>query len=351
MGTAAGLREVRLATRCTAVAPAVRATALWGMVMLRVLPVVFLMFCGAGVCMGQQGACTVVASVVKGLPSHPLRPMTLPKGAFGSPPALWVPARGLSPAAFTVRDGHHRVAVLSVEADAGPRLIVFVVVLDKEWATAEHGGLADTPGIAVKAILSEARPEDSFALVKVGGQRLAVPFGSSPTALLASIKRLSPSRTQVVRGDDVVAALLEAATWFGTPQAGDAIIFIGDVFRNWSRARASKARTALVSRGIRLFSLGGGINVGTCFNCGYSLSPGAALAEATGGAWQGIGYQGPEAGDENRWLWQNEAKSVYDMATSGYILRLPETGPHMRIELAPGVVAGLNYPTPLPVCP
>ena len=91
--------------------------------------------------------------------------------------------------------------------------------------------------------------------------------------------------------------------------------------------------------------------------CIESLSPDGVLVEETGGAWESIGSDGPDAVDENVRLWQNEAKALYDMATSTYALRLSKTGPHLKIELSPEARSRLqwppriSYPSPLPVCP
>lgn len=326
--------------------------------MLRVSARVLLMLWAVSASLAQQPPCTVLANVVTEQLPYALIvfPSIPPTKGYGFPPELWLPARGLSPESFIVRDGRHRVPVLSVETYTGPRRIVLVVVFDRGLATAEHGGLIDRPRIALGGILSKARAEDSFALL-TAWPHIAVPFGSSPTALRASIHDLSPSTAQFGRKDDVLDTILEAASWFGSPEKGDSILVIGGF--GGPRAKTSQVRHTLAGRGIRLFDLGAGMSDGSCTDwllCGYSLSPDGTLAEDTGGGWEPVGYLGPKAADENVWLWQTEAKTLYDMATFAYVLRLAKTGPHVKIELSGEALSRLHrprlsYPRPLPVCP
>src|SRR5512143_1656517 len=81
----------------------------------------------------QQPSCTVVANVVTEQPSPAASviPSLIPGANL--PPDLWLPARGLSPESFVAREGRHRVPVLSVEMDTGPRRILFVVAFGNDW--------------------------------------------------------------------------------------------------------------------------------------------------------------------------------------------------------------------------
>jgi hypothetical protein len=281
--------------------------------------------------------------------------------------------RGLSRDSFIARDGKRPVPVLSVDEDTGPRRIALVVMLDKRWRTEFHGGLAEAPRTAASAVLSNARPEDSFALLTAPGPRIAVPFGAATSELRARTTQLLPSQTPLGRAQAVLNALVEAADWFGRPQTGDSILLIGG-FRRASRARVSQVGKILVSRGVRVFVFGGASDLVDCLDtlC-IEQTPDVTLAVATGGANQEMGYAGPKHPDESLRLWQNEAKSLYDIATLAYIVRLPSTGPRMRVGLSldPGVLtypsalppdlaaalskasvgAHLTYPRPLPVCP
>jgi hypothetical protein len=295
---------------------------------------------------------------------HPLKPL-LPGGSY-LPAWLYVPERRLPPNSFIAHDGvFHHVPILSVEPEEGPRRIVFLEMFGKEWrryARQWQGQAADTLWPELAAVLSAARPEDSFALLAVGGPRVEVPFGSSRAALRAAIEAMSHSDPRGPDGPDLFEGLLQAATWFGSPQTGDSIFEFGGVRRwRWDKARASQVRIALVSRGIRLFSLGGAYE--ECGSCdetgplsGTRESPLLRLCKETGGSWETIGYLGPNAHDEMLWEWQNAAKSLYEMATFAYILRLARTGPHVTIQLQDNLrrlpwLLELTYPRPLPVCP
>lgn len=288
----------------------------------------------------QAPGCTVVAGVISSQYGH-----------YGT--VLWEPRHGVSLESFVARDGRQRLPVWSVREDMGPRRIALVLVFDRGWATAEHGAFSEALRSAAEAIFDRARPEDSLALLTAVGPRIAVPFGSAPGVLRAAVTRLSPSPTPLGRADSVLNALLEAADWFGAPEPGDAILLIGG-FPRASRGRVAQARRVLVGRGIRLFLFGGGITAGCDFLDCYSVSPDLGLAWGTGGTHEEVGFDGAGNPDENLRLWQDEAEALYDMAASEYILRLPRTGPHVRIELSrdgahtPGHVI---YAMPLPVCP
>jgi len=327
--------------------------------MLRCFAVVLLLVSTSRIAPAQQAPCNVPVNVAAEKLSYPV-PTRFHAAKWGFPPELWLPARGLRPEDFVVRDGHHSVPVLSVETETGPRRVVFVVAYGRGGAAATQPLSIDAgpAGAQINVILSNARPEDSFGLLNAWGPHLSVPLGSSLDALRQVLRVLSPGAGRP-QGDAVLDALREVSGWFGAPQAGDSIFLVGGS-EHWPRGRTSQVCSALVSRGIRLFVLGAWASAGECeawLPCLESLSPDGTLAEETGGGWESIGYRGPNAADENVWLWQNEAKSLYDMATSSYVLRLPKAGPHLKIELSPEGLSHLqwppriSYPRPLPVCP
>ncbi len=307
--------------------------------MTRVCVGLLLLISAVRIALAQQAPCKVAVNVAAENLSYPVRPITFPSTKWGFPPELWLPARGLRPEDFVVRDGHHSVPVLSVETETGPRRVVFVVAYGRGGAAATQtlSVNAGPAGVQINTVLSSARPEDSFALLNAWGPRLGVPFGSSRDAVLEALRVLSPGAGRP-QGEAVLDALREASDLFGAPQAGDSIFLVGGS-EHWPRSRASQVRSALVSRGIRLFVLGAWMTEGdechAWVGCGEWVSPDGALAEETGGGWESIGYEGPDAADQNILLWQNEAKALYDMATSTYVLRLPKVGPHLKIELSP----------------
>jgi hypothetical protein len=151
---------------------------------------------------------------------------------------------------------------------------------------------------------------------------------------------------------------LEATTWFGPPQTGDSIFQLGSIRRwRWDKAKASQLRSALLSRGVRLFSLGGAYQNfgGDPAVYGVQDSPLLTLCLDSGGGWETIGYlgPGPTTRDEVLRGWQDAAKTLYETATFAYVLHLPRTGPHVTIHLTLAATrwAQLSYPNPLPVCP
>jgi hypothetical protein len=224
------------------------------------------------------------------------------------------------------------------------------------------GRIQGTPS-ELTAVLSAARPQDSFALLAVGGPRLEVRFGSSRDALRAGIEALSHPDPDGPEGPDLFDGLLEATTWFGSPQTGDSIFEFGGIRRwRWDRGKASQIRSALASRGIRLFSLGGAYQMfgGDPADpaTGVQDSPFLTLCLESGGGWETIGYlgPGPKARDDMLWEWNDAAKALYELATFAYVLHLPRTGPHVKIQLTMEALGlpgwpRLSYPSPLPVCP
>lgn len=317
----------------------------------------FLIISAGGAARAQKAPCTVIGTVVRGLMPSPPQPVPVDGKYYPSP--LGIPERRLPSEAFTAHEGFfHHVPILSVEQDNGPRRVVLIKTFSDDWRTLPAAGRGGPPELA--AVLSVARPEDSFALLAVGGPRIVVPFGSSRAELREAVESLSRPDPNSPEGPDFLDGLIEAAKLFGSPQIGDSILEFGDVRRwSWDKQRASQVRTALVSRGIRLFSAGGVYEIpgpGTDLNVDGDATPLAKLCGATGGGTESAGYLGPKARDEMLREWQEAAKSLYDQATFVYIFRLTKTGPRVQIQLTPAAkrLEGwpfLSYPNPLPVCP
>jgi hypothetical protein len=278
-----------------------------------------------------------------------------PLPGLGASVPLWEPAHKLPPGAFTAHDEHRPIPVLSAEVNRGPRRILLLADNGKKIRVAAR----DIEIEAIKTVLCNARPEDSIALLTAGGPRVAVPFGSSRQAIELALKGLRQPAQRRPQGDRVSGELLEAAKSFGTPQEGDAIILFA---RTLTGSRRAEVRSALTSRGIRLFCLGLGamLESGTLasFEAGYSINALVTLSEETGGGWEQAGplpHRGP-ATDANLQVARKEARDLYEMATTLYILRLERTGPHVFIEPSPEVIdqipwARVLYPRPLPKCP
>jgi len=319
--------------------------------------------------LGQGGPCKVLVTVGTVLePSPGSSPYSRHPPRYPLP-SLAVPVHGLSADSFIAYDGRDPLPVLSVAPDDSARRFVIVPVLwpgtAQRWSKrgpalaggAEHGAMAEPITTAVRAILDKARPQDSFGLLCAVGPPCSAPLGSARPALQASLSQFaqaylsqrSPSHTKVGR-DVVLDAIDEAAGWFGPPQPGDAILLIGGFYRA-SRSKMRRVRVTLASRGIKLFLFGGG----TYFEFStlpmlYQNSPDLDLAIRTDGSNEEVGFAGPDATDENLWLWRTEAEALYDTATSGYVLLLPKTGPNVHIGVR-GIEASVGHVHPLPVCP
>jgi hypothetical protein len=310
----------------------------------------------------RQAACTVVATVERALLPQPWKPLVSGSPYLAAP--LGVPERHLSADAFVAHMGLlHHVPILSVETDDGARRIVLMVTFGPGWreAAARPQRKADewlTPVLWMEPILSAPRAEDSFALLVVGGPRVQVPFGSSRADLLRGVEATLHPDPTAPDGPDLLDGLLQAASWFGSPQIGDSILQFGFVAQKpWDKTRASRLRSILISQGIRLFTLGGAYFMqGTCselWDCGTWESPFTHLCRDTGGGSEEIGYLGPKGHDEMLWESRSAAKALYDLATFVYVLRLPRTDPRLKIYLTTPTLTGplLHYPSPLPVCP
>jgi hypothetical protein len=266
----------------------------------------------------------------------------------------------LPPEAFAAYEqGSHEldaVHIISVERESGPRRIAMVAGGMRLQTDAGQPMLLAVP-VAMERILSEARPQDSFALLAVGGPPVDLRFGASRDKIRAAVEQVRACRQWKRGGKGVLDALLEAASWFGAPKAGDSIMFFGGPPDDGA-SRTSQLRAALTNRHIRLlvFSGAASATTGGDLVSGSWERPLGRVCEQTGGWWQYVGYAGRKAADENLQLWQTEGESMYEMATSVYTLQLERTGPRVVIALSPqfrkqvpgGVVI---YPRPLPVCP
>jgi hypothetical protein len=316
----------------------------------------------AGVAGAQQPPCVVVATTKGAFMPEPLLRAAAP-GHIREPLIMAVPH--LPPQVFVAREGRsHKIPIESVQSDEGPRRIVFVETFGSGWrefARQPRGGAKDFgfPGAELTAILSVARPQDSFALLSIGGPRVEVRFGSSQEALRAGIQAVSHPDPDAQEGPDLFDGLSQVASWFGAPQIGDSILEIGSVRRwRWDKSKAARLRTTLVDRGIRIFTLGGAYYTeGSCselWDCGSWESPFTVLVGDTGGQAQDISDLGAKAVDAMRWQWQEAAKGMYEEIKFAYVIRLQRTGPRVKIEAMLGanwLGVGLSYPKPLPVCP
>ncbi len=277
----------------------------------------------------------------------------VPRYYYATPP-LWALVTGLPPEAFVAIEGKHPISVLAAEPRCGPLRVVFVVENGRRVTAAQR----QVEAAALKSILSVSRRDDSFAFLSTAAPRLALPLGSSGKAIENAFEHLTEPAHRGPKDDGVSSALLQAARSFGTPQEGDAIILLA---RTLTGNRRAEVRSALTSRGIRLFSLALGAMVETDWGwpgSGELVSPLATLSEETGGGWEQVGplAHKDRVTDTRLHAARRYARKLYEMATTYYTLRLERTGPRVVIGLSPRTLdqmpwARVLYPKPLPVCP
>jgi hypothetical protein len=125
--------------------------------------------------------------------------------------------RDINADAFVARRGTESLAIRSVNLDAGPRRIVFVV---------ENGKNVNTAGRRVEAavlrgIVDNARTTDSFSLLTAMGPRREVPLDATREAVLSAIDELSSPAKGSSQARPILDSVLEAATWLQPAQPGD----------------------------------------------------------------------------------------------------------------------------------
>jgi hypothetical protein len=89
---------------------------------------------------------------------------------------VWAEAANLPEQPFAAYDKHGPVRVATAEIHRGTRRIVFLVEEDERVAVAAR----QVEVAALKAVLSSARPEDSFAVLGVGSQGGGVTVPTEP---------------------------------------------------------------------------------------------------------------------------------------------------------------------------
>jgi hypothetical protein len=105
-------------------------------------------------------------------------------------------------------------------------------------------------------MLSEARPEDSIALLTAGGPKMQVQFGGPRDAILKAVSDLEiqpPGREQP---GGVLDAILEGANWFQKPRPGDSIFLLTLGFDSEHKTDYRYVQEELTRRRrLRLFSI------------------------------------------------------------------------------------------------
>jgi hypothetical protein len=143
------------------------------------------------------------------------------------------------------------VRIESVETDHGPRRILFVV---------ENGKDVPAPARKIEAailseILSNARAEDSFALLTTKELRKEIRFDTGMEALQVAVKEIETSVPDKSKEAAVLDTVLQAIDWFQPCRAGDAIFVLTMGMESSHPTRYSKVWEALGNAHIRLFGV------------------------------------------------------------------------------------------------
>lgn len=179
--------------------------------------------------------------------------------------------RGIPPSGFIVRDGHNLVPVESSTVDSGPRRIVVVVENGKNVNPAARQIEASVLG----AVLTNARPEDSWALLTAVGPRTALPFGTQRDTIVSAARELISRPNGKGQDNSILESALDAAKWLQPSRPGDSIILL-TMGINPTDREYKAVQTALTAAGIRLF----GLQLGTYYAGFYQPQFGARAGTA-----------------------------------------------------------------------
>jgi hypothetical protein len=180
--------------------------------------------------------------------------------------------RGLHQGAFVARLGNSVLDIPSVDVDTGPRRIVIVAENGKKLNPAARKVEATILG----AIVRDARPADSIALLTAVGPHKELPLGTKRELLLSTIEDLSAPPREKGEGRSTFEVVQQAAGWLQPFQPGDSIILLTMGLVPGAPGYA-RAREALTDSGIRLFGLQlGRILIGT-YSTGIASTPGGGI--------------------------------------------------------------------------
>jgi hypothetical protein len=280
--------------------------------------------------------------------------------------------RKLSPETFIAHGKHGPIPVESVTIDTGARRVLFVVETGKSLPAAARRIQATV----LSEIMSNARPEDSFALLTARGPRVAVDFSSSRDQLKGALEELGLPPGGKDQGGGVLDTLIEAADWFHQPQPGDSIVVMTMGIESPHRVSYSQVRDSLAVRLIRLFGFQLGQIIGGYYQTGISIAPNGstmpsasiapnrenvfALSHESGGTiflenTQGGPWREYKLTDENLQGAKRSADQTYKAVIEYYRVRVESPPKDFVLELAEPVKsqlpqARIMYPKHFPEC-
>ena len=160
--------------------------------------------------------------------------------------------RELKAEQFVAQTKHDSLKVMAANNETGPRRILLVL----ETGRSVPPKVRAVESSVVVDMLSEARSQDSFALLTARGLRKTLPFGSSPDAIVSVVKELEAQTGGSDPGNyGVLDVLLEGAQWFHESRAGDSIFLFTLGLESEHKVSYSRVRKELADRQIRLFGL------------------------------------------------------------------------------------------------
>ena len=254
--------------------------------------------------------------------------------------------------AFVARRGTESLTIRSVDLDAGPRRIVFVIDNGKNVNAAARR----VEAAVLRGIVENARTGDSFSLLTAIGPRKEVPFSAPREAILSAIDALSSPAKGSGQVKPILDSVLEAATSLQPVQPGDSIVCLAMGLKP-DEPKYGLAGNKLASAGIRLF----GFQLGTWYTGVYSseiaptvggfritptLDPNHEsifnLADETGGFailenTEGSPQQTYKLTDERLRYLVKYAGQLYKGITNYYRIRLASSPENLAIDLSEAV--------------
>ncbi len=263
--------------------------------------------------------------------------------------------RNLKADNFVAERNRGTLPIQSFTVDTSPRRIIFVVETGKDIPEAAR----KIQMSVLSSMLSNARSEDSFALLTAHGPRKEVRFGASSDTLRSAIGELAERPDGKTQTTGTLDAVLECASWFQRPRPGDTIVVMTVHFEGPSRTSYSKVRDALTTASIRLFGFQLGKVLAGYYSVGIaptgrggviptaSISPNEEtlfdLSDATGGMVFGEDVTGLmrtyKLSDARLKILSDLGGQIYKAVTNYYLLRLEAPTRGLQLSLSDAVRA------------
>jgi|KBSMisStandDraft_5_1062788.scaffolds.fasta_scaffold00213_2 hypothetical protein len=282
--------------------------------------------------------------------------------------------RELQKEQFVARTKHAPLRVVAADDETGPRRILLVL----ETGRSVPPKIRAVESSVVADMLSEARSQDSFALLAARGSK-SLPFGSSPEVIISAAKALETQTGGGDPGNDgVLDVLLKGAESFHEPKPGDSIFLFTLGLESEHKASYSRVRKELADRQIRLFGLQlGPVMIGSSQGGMFRFTPGGVdelaamvftpnyedvgnLSLSTGGYALGENILGDSQHDYDIKAEKLEevktlASRMHSAITEYYRLSMQSSRDPFSLELAPDIRknvpnAVMIYPRQLPAC-